>query len=148
SCSLCAMAGAAVAIQAVRASSPGKIWRMCDPKGDSSGFFRLIANAWHFAAAGATGAVLGFHRGVEIDPRDIGDRRQPGQHIGDLFRLLLLFTAAQGGGKLTYFFHQPHERAGDPPVAGPWRRKSWRSNAANGLGSMRPPYSYVLMVFL
>ncbi len=56
----------------------------------------------------------------EVDICDVGNRRQPGEDVGEFARECLGRSVACGafltpGGRrqLTNFFHQPHERAGD-----------------------------------
>ena len=49
----------------------------------------MIANTRHVATTGAAAAIFRLHRRAEIDIDAIGQRRQPGQHIGELGGLFL-----------------------------------------------------------
>ena len=50
---------------------------------------------------------------AQIDARDVGDRGEPRQHIGEFLEPLLVRAAAQRCGQLADLFHEPHERPVD-----------------------------------
>ena len=56
---------------------------------------RVVARADKLPAAGAARAIFPLHRLRQIDARHVGDRRQPGQHVGKFGRLLLVRAFAQ-----------------------------------------------------
>src|SRR5262249_3012630 len=75
----------------------------------------IIATTDKLAAPGATRPIFSPYGRREVDVHHIRDRRQPGQHVGKFGRLLLRRALSQRSGQLANFFHQPHERAIDPP---------------------------------
>ena len=57
--------------------------------------------------------VFSGNRIFEIDIRDIGERGQPCQHIGEFQREILAILPAQGCREFAHFLHEPHERTFD-----------------------------------
>src|SRR5262245_55382010 len=81
---------------------------------------RLFSSAtptWCGLAAGATVPIFLSIRRLQINPSDVGQRRQPCQNVGKLGRLFGLRTASQCTGQFTDLFHEPHERAVQSPAA-------------------------------
>ena len=61
------------------------------------------------------GAVLAHHRFSQINAHDIGNRRQPGKHIGELAESVFVGTVSQRFGQFAELGRQPHERPLDTP---------------------------------
>src|SRR5688500_15806382 len=81
-------------------------------------FSRLLpvaTGADELAAAGAAGAILSGDGFGQVHADYVGDRRQPGQHVGEFLEMLLVGAVAETTRELAHFFHQPHERAGNAP---------------------------------
>src|SRR5437588_5967640 len=76
----------------------------------SLGFLSLVAHAGALAAPGAAPPVLGLHGSFQIDADDVGQRRQPGEDVGELLLALQRRPAPQRRGQFADFLHEPHER--------------------------------------
>src|SRR5262245_47601598 len=69
----------------------------------------LIAAAGRLPATGTPLTIFLFDGLIQINLQAVGQRRQPGEHVGELEASLLVGAAAQGGGELADLLHEPHE---------------------------------------
>ena len=67
-----------------------------------------------FTAAGTAVAVFFGNRLGKIDAGDVGDRGEPGQHVGKFAESLFVRAAAKGRRELADFFDEPQECSFDP----------------------------------
>src|SRR5262249_59181517 len=80
-------------------------------------FFGLITNARTLPAAWAAAAVLGLGGGLQIDADDVGQRQQPGEHIGKFFLTLAGRATPKCARQLAHLLHEPHKRTFHPTTA-------------------------------
>lgn len=91
-----------------------QIWsRLAESLYFDLGFFAVGAGADEFAAAGTAGAVFFGDGFGEVDAGDVGDGGEPGQDVREFAETLFVSAAAEGGGELADFFHEPKEGAFD-----------------------------------
>lgn len=74
-----------------------------------------VAGAGSGKAFRAASAIFLLKCQIQVDPPDIGEGCQPGQHISHLQGQFLVGSSTQGTGQLAKFFSQPHECAGLAP---------------------------------
>src|SRR6185436_8426028 len=73
----------------------------------------LVAGAGRALAARAAGLVLLQRRGLEVDARDRGQRREPGEHVGELALELAPLPAPERARQLADLLAEPHVRPGE-----------------------------------
>src|SRR5262245_48732037 len=68
------------------------------------------AGAGRARAARAAALVLLARGGLQVDARDRGERREPGEHVGELALELALLAAPQRARQLADLLAEPHVR--------------------------------------
>lgn len=74
---------------------------------------RVVARTYELSASGAPRSIFPLHGFGQIHARDIRNRRQPSNNVGEFAQTFFVRTATKGRRQLAHLFHQPHKRAVD-----------------------------------